>query len=481
MKIQDINYGDIHVERGDRQRRDAESNLNDLARSIQDNGLINPLIVQETPDAAKSYTLVAGERRFNAIRDLRLSGSEDWTTVPCRVLDTTVDIANAAVIELHENIYREEINWKEEYHATLALLAQYKDKDQQTQAKLIGVTPDKIMRTKRLKWFLEQPEKDEDRDPNKRFTTTVLKKDKTTAWDKGSLTGASNIAIDRWEKVQKRIDEEDAEKIDVATQNFELEEKHKADTAAAVAKGEAPPPPPKRKTVTPRVEKAKILHTSFQEWAESYDGPPFDFIHCDFPYGIKVGRGYDDNERDYKDPMECLAKHAGKLFAEKSHIICWHSSKYRDWTLELFKSINVEWDKHYPDLVWHKGKGQGGNESFPTHSYEVAFFGCKGKRRVSLKQVNNSCDKTSTPPIGSHPSRKCPEMLHYFFEATVDGETRVLDPTCGGGTAIQAALKRGARYVLGIEMDEAYYKHAQAELDKFLEKPQPKDVDPNDL
>ena len=53
-----------------------------------------------------------------------------------------------------------------------------------------------------------------------------------------------------------------------------------------------------------------------------------------------------------------------------------------------------------------------------------------------------------------HPSAKPEQMLKHFFTMLVDEHTRLLDPTCGSGTALCAAEDLGAQEVLGLESDE---------------------------
>ena len=49
---------------------------------------------------------------------------------------------------------------------------------------------------------------------------------------------------------------------------------------------------------------------------------------------------------------------------------------------------------------------------------------------------------------------KSQAMLEHFMRMVVDEGTRMLDPTCGSGSALRAADRLGAREVLGLERDE---------------------------
>ncbi len=81
-----------------------KSALEELAASIRENGLLQPILVRET--ASGRYQIIAGERRFRA------SKLAELTEIPAIVLDK--DDKKAAEISLIENIQREDLNPLEE-------------------------------------------------------------------------------------------------------------------------------------------------------------------------------------------------------------------------------------------------------------------------------------------------------------------------------------------------------------------------------
>lgn len=86
-------------------RRDFDENaLQELAQSIQSQGLIEPLIVRLL--GAQSYEIIAGERRWRAATMAGL------TSVSCLI--TPYSDEQAAAITLIENIQREDLNVMEE-------------------------------------------------------------------------------------------------------------------------------------------------------------------------------------------------------------------------------------------------------------------------------------------------------------------------------------------------------------------------------
>jgi len=77
--------------------------LDELAASIQKNGILQPLIVR--PEG-EGFRIVAGHRRYEAIRRLQIR------EVPCGVAE--VDDRSAEELKIHENLKREDVDPVEE-------------------------------------------------------------------------------------------------------------------------------------------------------------------------------------------------------------------------------------------------------------------------------------------------------------------------------------------------------------------------------
>ncbi len=86
--------------------------MENLVKSIQKNGILQPLLVR--PLSTEKYELVAGERRYRAAKQ---AGIEE---IPVVVRDLTDE--EAAEIALMENLQREDLNPVEETEGILALL-----------------------------------------------------------------------------------------------------------------------------------------------------------------------------------------------------------------------------------------------------------------------------------------------------------------------------------------------------------------------
>lgn len=134
---------DIHqlIPNRDQPRQDFdEEKLDELARSIRDQGVISPLIVTpaDTPD---HYMIVAGERRWRAAQRAELK------RIPVIIRDLeTADVQRQALID---NVVREDLNAIEEAQAIQRLM----DEHHMTQAELasaLGKSRPAISNTLRL-------------------------------------------------------------------------------------------------------------------------------------------------------------------------------------------------------------------------------------------------------------------------------------------------------------------------------------------
>ena len=100
----------------------------------------------------------------------------------------------------------------------------------------------------------------------------------------------------------------------------------------------------------------------------------------------------------------------------------------------------------------------------PRHVYETALVASQEDRLI----VRSVSDTYGAPTDKSHhPSTKPEPVLRHFLAMFIDENSRVLDPTCGSGSALRAAESLGAKYVLGVESDPEHYAAAQSALRTF--------------
>ena len=122
-------------------RQFGEAELEELAESIREKGVLQPILVRPVAGAAGEYQIVAGERRWRASQKAGLH------TVP--VLVRELSDAEVMEIALIENIQRADLTALEEAHAYQAMAKRY-SRTHETIGKLVGKSRVHVANTLRL-------------------------------------------------------------------------------------------------------------------------------------------------------------------------------------------------------------------------------------------------------------------------------------------------------------------------------------------
>jgi ParB family chromosome partitioning protein len=118
-----------------------EAQIAELAASIRERGLVQPLVVRPSGTSGKSYEIVAGERRWRAAQVARLK------EVP--VVVRSLSDNEAIEIAIIENVQREDLNAIEEAEG-YSLLMDNHGYTQEDLAKVIGKSRSHLANTLRL-------------------------------------------------------------------------------------------------------------------------------------------------------------------------------------------------------------------------------------------------------------------------------------------------------------------------------------------
>lgn len=135
---QTLRVSDIEPNRKQPRQTFDDAAIAELADSIRQHGLIQPIVVRST---GANYQIVAGERRWRACRMLGMS------EVP--VIIKELDDSETAQIALIENIQREDLNPVEEAMAYRSLMDDY-DMTQEELSKIVGKSRSSIANAVRL-------------------------------------------------------------------------------------------------------------------------------------------------------------------------------------------------------------------------------------------------------------------------------------------------------------------------------------------
>lgn len=123
MEVRDIDISKIVVSkqnvRKDLSAGNEEANLDDLAKSIKEKGLLSPIIVVRKGD---NYELIVGQRRFLACRQL------GFQRIPAIIREETDD-TDYLTLSLIENIHRSDMSPIDKARAYKSLYEKYHDYD----------------------------------------------------------------------------------------------------------------------------------------------------------------------------------------------------------------------------------------------------------------------------------------------------------------------------------------------------------------
>jgi len=477
----------VWVERTSRQRADPDPEAGGLLQSVALRGVLMPVILEEEPNSQGYHILYAGERRYAA--SLRL-GLDD---IPFRFARAPSP-REVQIIEFEENAKRKDLSWQETCQAVVTVHALHRDEDPEWTFELTG---------RELGWH------DGSLVAKYHFIHASWLDDAVRA------CGTVNEAYNLLQRRQKRAQQNKLDEWLGPPQGGggESEEETKENPDDSGTTGDVPPggtsghrdgvprgadrlgdspngggttgrklsggvaPPPAQGS--PQVPQGPILNADFRQWAPGYSGPRFNLIHCDFPYGIKLGENahssgsnslsrekeehYSDTPEDYAALLEAFITHFDRFAADACHVMFWFSNRHE---IELatraaFAKIPGFRFLRFP-LVWHKSDNAGFmTPGHPRHIYETCLVGGRGDRPI-VKYVS---DCYSSPTDNSlHLSAKPEPMLRYFMSMFCDEHSRVLDPTCGGGSALRAAEALRAERVLGLELNPQMTTAANVEL-----------------
>lgn len=436
----------ITIKREERQRKTIDTS--DLEPSIKARGVLQPIIV------TKDHVLVAGERRLTACLKLGLP------QIPVRYLEDLPPL-ELKIIELEENAKRKDLTWQENVRAVAEIHSAYSDLALQ-----IGGKP----------WTMTATA--ESLGVSLALITQYLRVFSELSSDRVRLAASASQAYNLLSrKDERKITEAMTDIAELGNDLFSVAEAKAEAKSTSVSPspglditlGPIIPPQPAAPPPIP------ILHESFLSWAPSYEGRPFNFIHCDFPYGISYNKGsmagrdnpYDDSPDVYWTLLQCFCDHRDRFMSPNAHLMFWFSMEYYSETLEFFRANAPELVFQKFPLVWMKSDNTGilpDSKRGPRRIYETAFIASREDRLI-VKPVGNAYAAPTDKEW--HTSTKTESMLRFFFQMFVDETTRLLDPTCGSGSALRAAESLGAKEVLGLELDDENCKNARTAFRSF--------------
>ena len=112
-EVNHVKLADLDVSPFNVRKQNLTADLDALAASLHEFGLLQPIVVQSNGDR---YEVVVGQRRYLAAKQLR------WETIPAFILARRFDRDQSTILSLSENIQRRDLSARDQAEACAYLL-----------------------------------------------------------------------------------------------------------------------------------------------------------------------------------------------------------------------------------------------------------------------------------------------------------------------------------------------------------------------
>ncbi len=435
-----------------------------LAEAIESDGLLQPIVVEATPNGPRPYQLIAGGRRYAAFTLLKTNKVE-FQKIPCMLLGE-LPAHTRVKLELEENLRRKDMTWQEKvlgiyrYHkaSQRAALLDGDTWSQQATGDLLGVDQSSVSNALRIAKELLAG--------NERVKNAE------------SMSDAYKVLV--------------GDKLDEAQQEILRRMQAKREASAKASVDTLLPTLPqsivvRANEIVPAGEKPASKVSLEQISAFYHQGNaldlipriaslgPINHIVCDPPYGIDMDNLVSESVERIAEThqveanlglIESFLDISFKHIAPDGFLCMWydldHHEKIKTW------AEKIGWRVQRWPLVWCKTSPCRNSQAQYniTKSTEVCYFLRRSEQSVlKKKQASNfvlagSC---STP---THPFPKPPQVWNYIIDAVSLENQTLLDPFAGEGSSL-AAMFNKKRVPIGIELDE---KHIASGLSYIQDK-----------
>ena len=415
-----VSIRDIQIE--DRQRKNY-GDLYVLADSLNRLGMLNPILVEETPNADKPYKLVAGERRLKAAI---LAG---WLKVPITTVKDCSDVTRKEM-ELEENIRRKDFLWSEE----VALKLEIDElKRAQHGSGVSGRYSDgEGWKNKDTAMLLNESVGTISQDLN---LARAIRNDPTLLKDLQKLP--KKVAYKKLKHIQE------ARRLEKTTSAF--------------------------------VESENLIfeHSSCADFLPKVADNSIQLIITDPPYAVstieEVTGDYADLTQEHDNAtesyMETLYKeifpHLYRVLDDGGHMYIFFGNEWYPFLTTLLTETGFIYDP--VPLIWYKQRTTTPNNGYNyAQTYEPILY-CK-KPPKNGRQLNiHSGNLLMYKPIGRgdarHVFHKPPELIDFLVKTSSHVGHSVLDPFAGSGQILKSALSL-KRKAYGCEFNQTHYARA---------------------
>jgi len=436
MKLHTVNVDEILISKTRYRKEFIPEKIIELASSIAEHGLIQPVVVRKDPSGAT--ILVAGERRIKAMQHMWFFEQQvkcgeyvfGNRQVPCLYLGE-LDELSAKAVEIEENVRRVDFTWQERANAVQELMLL-----REKQAASRGIKPP---------------------------TTAELAEEIHGEKKHGS-------AVDQVRQeliVARHLTDPDISKAKSTTEAFKILKRKEQISQNARLAAEV------------GVTFNASMHSLFNDDCRNVSGDiaseSIDVIVTDPPYGIDAdtygdsgGAGgskgehfYDDSWSNWNKLMQWFAVEAFRVAKPHSH--CYVFCDVDNFVCLKQHFTQANWNVFRTPLVWINPQGARAPwpEKGPQRKYQICLYAIKGDRPTS-RLLGDVLTYSSDPQL-NHPAQKPVALYLDLLKRSANPGDTVADFFMGTGPIIVAGHELKCK-VIGIEMDQAAYGTAVKRL-----------------
>jgi ParB/RepB/Spo0J family partition protein len=428
----DIDWSDVpqlpllHVEPNqiigfnDRARRHYPD-MEELAESIREKGVIQPLAVQAT-DEEGIYLLLAGGRRYLAACMAHLR------PLPVIVFPATLSDLEAKEIQLFENVQRLDFTWSEKDKLTKEI---HELKIAQHGAALaggVGKTGHSLNDTAELM--------------GKERSSVSKSIARAEALERyPQLKDAKNAS--EADRILKKIERQEVARV--AAERFEEDVINTTDAES-------------RK----RVLVNGYIKGDFFDAVQDVPDHAAHIIEIDPPYGIELDHikrvssestdGYTETDA-YEKFITATMQECSRVLAPGGWVICWHAFQWSAATFNAMQDIGLTVNP-IPGF-WIKVTGQTNQPERRLASTVEPFYYGTISGHIIKQGRNNSFHYKSAPPTEKiHPTERPIEMMQEIISTFVHPGAFLFCPFLGSGNTLLAGSNVGMGNAFGFDLDE---------------------------
>jgi len=425
---------------GERFRKEL-GDVESLANSIRDKGLISPLAVSPTTDSQgqEVYDLLAGGRRLTAAG---LAGIEE---IPVRIYDEPLTELELRSIELEENIQRKDLEWIE----VVNLQREIHNLRQSIHGQKISTSVDATG------WSM-------------RDTAKLLGKSVAGVSQDVKLANAVEQMPDmEWNecrsksdamKLLNRIEEQAIKKELVRRAKLQTETMTKTNGLDAARQ---------------RLVRTYVVGDFFEKVKKLGDNT-FNLVEIDPPYAIDLGHnkrkngpalyeysseGYNEvNSNDYQQFIRQLLAECYRVMTDHSWLLLWTAMRWYPTMLAELQTAGFS----VGDLpaLWVKPSGQTNQPNkYLASCYEPFLYARKGQPNLARPGSLNTFHFPGVSPMNkTHPTERPLPLMHEVLSAFAFPNSKVMVPFAGSGNTLLAASRLGM-HVVGYDLSEQFYNN----------------------